>query len=86
MNRLAIATACGLGLAILAVALYAWHSMADTALDTNGVVALTLGIVATLALGAMLVGLMLYSNRRGYDDRISQGPGEADPPSPDPPP
>ncbi len=86
MNRLAIATACGLGLAILAVALYAWHSMADTALDTNGVVALTLGIVATLALGAVLVGLMLYSNRHGYDDRIGQGPGEADPPSRDPPP
>jgi hypothetical protein len=86
MNRLAIATACGLGLAILAVAFYAWHSMADTALDTNGIVALTLGIVATIALGTVLVGLMLYSNRRGYDDRIGQGPTDAEPPSREPPP
>src|SRR5712691_6201219 len=70
MSRLiGIATACGLGLATLAVALYAWLSMVDAELDIDGYVALTLGIVATLVLGALLVGLMLYSNRRGYDDR-----------------
>jgi hypothetical protein len=86
VNRLGIATACGLGLAVLAVALYAWHAMADTELDTNGIIALTLGIVATLVLGALLVGLMLYSSRRGYDDRIGQGPTEGDPPGQDPPP
>jgi hypothetical protein len=85
MNRLAIATACGIGLAILAVALYAWNSMAETELDTNGVVALTLGIVATIALAVVLVGLMLYSSRRGYDDRIGQGPTEEEPPQRDPP-
>ena len=70
MNKLGIATACGLGLAILAVAIYAWSSMADTALDANGYIALTLGIIATLALAVLLVGLMLYSNRGGYDDRV----------------
>jgi hypothetical protein len=86
MNRLAIATACGLGLAILAVALFAWYSMADTELSTNGVVALTLGIVATIALAVVLVGLMLYSSRRGYDDRIGQGPTAPEPPPRDPPP
>jgi hypothetical protein len=84
MNRLAIATACGIGLAILAVALYAWHSMADTELDTNGIIALTLGIIATIALGVVLVGLMLYSSRRGYDDRIGQGPTEPEPRDPPP--
>ena len=84
MNRLGIATACGLGMAILAVALYAWHAMADTELDTNGVIALTLGIVATMLLGAVLVGLMLYSSRRGYDDRIGQGPTTEEPPREDP--
>jgi hypothetical protein len=72
MNRLGIATACGLGLAILAVAIYAFMSMADTELDTNGYIALTLGIVATLALGGLLVGLMMYSNRHGYDDRAGR--------------
>ncbi len=72
MNRLAVATACGLGLAILAVAIYAWSSMADTALDTSGYIALTLGIVATLALAILLVGLMLYSNRSGQDDRAGR--------------
>jgi hypothetical protein len=86
MNRLAIATACGIGLAILAVALYAWQSMADTELDTNGVVALTLGIIATIALAVVLVGLMLYSSRQGYDDRIGQGSTEEEPPRREPPP
>lgn len=86
MNRLAIATACGLGLAIVAVALYAWQSMADTELDTEGVVALTLGIVATIALAVVLVGLMFYSSRRGYDDRIGQGATGAEPPRREPPP
>lgn len=86
MNRLAIATACGIGLAILAVALYAWHSMADTEMDASGVIALTLGIVATIALAVVLVGLMLYSNRRGYDDRIGQGLTDAEPPDREPPP
>jgi hypothetical protein len=85
MNRLAVATACGLGLAILAVALYAWHSMADTELDTDGIIALTLGIVATIALGGGLVGLMFYSNRRGYDDRIGQGSTDLEPPGEEPP-
>jgi hypothetical protein len=80
MNRLAIATACGLGLAILAVAIYAWHSMADAALDANGIVALTLGIVATLGLGALLVGLMLYSHRYGYDERAGRDPAPEKPP------
>jgi hypothetical protein len=86
MNRLGIATACGLGLAILAVALYAWHAMADTELDTNGIIALTLGIVATLVLGAVLVGLMFYSSSRGYDDRIGQGSTAEEPPRRDSPP
>ncbi|HEX3501497.1 MAG TPA: hypothetical protein VHT04_19445 [Stellaceae bacterium] len=85
MTRLATATACGLGLAILAVALYAWHSMADSELDSDGIIALTLGIVATIALAVVLVGLMFYSNRRGYDDRIGQGPTDAEPPSRKPP-
>jgi hypothetical protein len=46
--------------------------MADTALDTSGYIALTLGIVATLALAVLLVGLMLYSNRSGQDDRAGR--------------
>jgi hypothetical protein len=75
MNKLGIATACGLGLAVLAVAIFAWNSMEDTALSTNGIVALTLGIVATIALGVILVGLMLYSSRHGYDDRAGRNQG-----------
>ncbi len=79
MSKLAV-VACGLGLAILAVALYAWHSMADTELDSAGIIALTLGSVATLGLGAFLVGLMLYSSRSGYDDRVAQRPSGEPPP------
>ncbi len=80
MNKLGIAVACGLGLAILAVALYAWRSMADSELDTAGIIALTLGSIVTLGLGALLVGLMLYSSRSGYDERAAQRPPSELPP------
>jgi hypothetical protein len=82
MNKLAIAAACGIGLAILAVAIYASLSMGDEAIGTQGTIALTLGIIATTVLGVLLVGLMLYSHRHGYDDRTGQGPPDEPPPPP----
>ncbi len=37
------------------------------AVSTSGYVAMTLGIVATLALGVGLMALMFYSRRMGHD-------------------
>ena len=60
--------------AILALAvaiLYVGWGIADDdggmAMSTNGYVAMTLGIVATLALGIGLMALIFYSNRHGND-------------------
>jgi hypothetical protein len=38
-------------------------------MSRHGLVALGLGAVATFALGAGLMALVFFSNRRGYDER-----------------
>lgn len=57
-----------LGLAIRA-AWTGWTSVGDTEMSWHGIAALLLGGVFTLGLTALLVGLLLYSRRNGYDDR-----------------
>jgi hypothetical protein len=52
-------------------------------MSLHGLVALTLGAVATFALGAGLMALVFFSNRRGYDDRAHR---PDDPPPPGRPP
>jgi hypothetical protein len=52
----------------MAVAVYAWIAMGTVTMTTTGYVALILGGIATLALGAGLMGLVFYSNRNGFDD------------------
>lgn len=37
------------------------------AMSTGGYIAMTLGIVATLALGVGLMALVFYSSRKGHD-------------------
>ncbi len=39
----------------------------DQSMSTTGYVAMTLGVIATLALGIGLMSLVLYSNRKGHD-------------------
>jgi hypothetical protein len=36
-------------------------------MSTTGYVAMTLGVIATLALGIGLMSLVFYSNRKGHD-------------------
>lgn len=51
-------------------AVVGWGS-ADAAtgqsMSTTGYVAMTLGVIATLALGIGLMSLVFYSNRKGHD-------------------
>jgi hypothetical protein len=58
--------------AILAAAVYAavrvWISLSGSEISANGMIALVLGAVVTLALGAGLMALVFYSHRRGHDD------------------
>jgi len=45
---------------------YGWN-LTNAELSTNGVIALVLGIVFSMALGAGLMTLLFWSNRKGYD-------------------
>ncbi|HEY4266379.1 MAG TPA: hypothetical protein VGM72_13760 [Micropepsaceae bacterium] len=45
---------------------YGWH-LTDAPIDTNGYIALGLGVVLSMVLGGGLMGLLFWSNRKGYD-------------------
>lgn len=45
---------------------YGWN-LTNAQISTNGEIALVLGIVFTMALGAGLMALLFWSNRKGYD-------------------
>jgi hypothetical protein len=55
-----------LGLAVYA-ALIAWNMAGDTPIGGHGVIAMVLGVIFSIALTGVLVGLLLYSRRHGYD-------------------
>ena len=79
---LTIAVLLGLLGASAGVALWAWQELGDVEMSRHGLVALGLGAVATFALGAGLMALVFFSNRRGYDERAHR---PDDPPPGDPP-
>jgi hypothetical protein len=54
-----------LGLAVW-FAFYGWN-LTDGAIDTNGYIALALGVVLSMGLGGGLMALVFYSHRKGYD-------------------
>jgi TRAP-type C4-dicarboxylate transport system permease small subunit len=61
----------GLLLLLLGAAGYAawtgWHAVAEAEIGFHGVVALLLGIVGTLGIAGLLLWLMRFSQRRGFD-------------------
>lgn len=65
------AAAIGLLLLVLGLACYAawtgWHALAETEIGFHGVVAFLLGAVFTLGITGVLVWLMRFSQRRGFD-------------------
>jgi hypothetical protein len=58
-------------LLLLGFAVYAawigWNAVGGTEMSGHGVVAMVLGAIFTIGLTGVLVGLLLYSNRHGYD-------------------
>ena len=62
--------------ALVAIGVYAWMSLGDGEMSTNGYVALALGSLATVALAGGLMGLLVYSQRSGYDDKAGGGDGK----------
>jgi len=84
MSKIGAAVAAILSLSAMAVAVYAWIALGASEMTTTGYVALVLGGMATLALGAGLMGLIFYSNRKGFDDIAGAPPRlEEDAPRPE---
>jgi hypothetical protein len=69
-------------LAILAgagwLAARTWIAADGSPISTNGYVAMTLGVVFSLALGCGLMALLFYSSRHGYDEIGSNEPYRSD--------
>ena len=55
------------------VAAVHWSGIGDAGIDTNGWIALVLGVLVTLGLGIGLMALVFISNRRGYDEPPREG-------------
>lgn len=69
MKRVLIVAAFVVALAAaLAVGLDAWTMIGETEISLIGWLSIGFGVVATLALGGGLMGLVFYSARRGYDE------------------
>ena len=68
---MARALTIGLLLLLLGLAVYAawtgWHAIVGAEIGFHGVVALLLGAFLTLGITGLLVWLMRYSHRRGFD-------------------
>jgi TRAP-type C4-dicarboxylate transport system permease small subunit len=45
---------------------YGWN-LSDGQIDTNGYIALGLGVFLSMVLGGGLMALLFWSNRKGYD-------------------
>jgi hypothetical protein len=74
MSKLGYLIAAVLGLSAMGVAWQAWQAMLDVQMTTNGMIAMILGGLGAVALGAGLMALLFFSNRKGFDDRAGTSP------------
>jgi len=51
------------------VTFWAWEEMGEVEMSGHGLMALGLGIGASLIVGVGLMTLIFFSHRRGYDDQ-----------------
>jgi hypothetical protein len=72
---LTVALLVGLLGATAGVAFWAWQEMGEVEISRHGMIALALGALATFGLGAGLMALVFFSNRRGYDEQAYR-PGD----------
>jgi hypothetical protein len=57
---------------------WVWMSLGNAEISTHGMIALTLGIVVSVAVGVGLMALVFFSSRRGFDDQVTYDFGETD--------
>ena len=62
----------GLLLAAIIYAIDVWLSIQGGTISEHGLLALALGAGGTLFLGVVLMGLVFYSRRKGYDDEVGK--------------
>jgi dipeptide/tripeptide permease len=65
---IAVAVALAAVIAVAVVIAGVWTTLGDSGMSAAGWIAMGLGILATLGLGAALMALVFISNRRGYDE------------------
>jgi hypothetical protein len=63
-----IAVLLGLLAASLWLAVRTWSSAAASPMPASGYIAMTLGVIFSLAIGFALMALVFYSSRHGYDE------------------
>ena len=73
-----VAIAILIGLLLMAIVGVSLSGTDDLAAGVSGpgTVAMILGVLFTIAIGAGLMGLIFYSSRRGYDDAPKVEPSE----------
>jgi hypothetical protein len=78
MNTGTILLIGGLVLALIGIVWWDWSIFGTIGFDMPAVgwIALILGSLATIALGAGLMFLVFWSNRRGYDDTAAHPDSE----------
>jgi hypothetical protein len=81
-TALTVAVLLALLAASAGVALWAWREIGEVEISRHGMMALSLGVGLTFALGAGLMALVFFSNRRGYDDQAYR-PDDLPPPQGD---
>jgi hypothetical protein len=68
LNWIAVVIAGAVVLVIGIVIAAVWTGIGDAEISTAGWLAMTFGVIATLALGIGLMALVFISSRRGYND------------------
>jgi hypothetical protein len=58
--------------AAIAVAIRVWQELDGVAISTHGWIAMALGAVGTVLVGAGLMTLVFFSSRRGSDERANR--------------
>jgi hypothetical protein len=60
-------------MAVVFLALWASNEFKGVGLDGGGLIALVLGATGTAVVATVLMGLVFYSDRYGYDENAHQG-------------
>ena len=68
LGWVAVVIAAAVVLVIGTVIAVLWTNIGESEISGAGWLAMTLGVIVTLALGVGLMALVFFSNRHGYDE------------------